>query len=710
VDGIKEMLDRLSDLNEGELSDLESKIISEFETVEKQDPTAQVVDSMTALADALDAVRGEQQNRVAAQKDLETRAAEAASRVKPRQEEEDPAAEGDTPPADDTAPVDAPVPEDPATVPAEDPTDVPPEQAEAPSEETEETEEEKKRKKQAVPGTFEAKDSDTNPANPNPDPTIPPADPAPGTTPDNEPTAPDNTPAPPSNESPASDTSSDTPENTPTSEAEQPAANITSLPAETSTSPSAQQEEIPVAASASNVVVTPPAENRPVPRQSASVAITAGADIPGYSAGTELSSVDQVTDAFMKRLQNLQRVSSPNGQQYTVATLTASFPEDRVLEQGDVDGNWQKIQDVTGVPAMVAAAGACIPLEIRYDIDGLGSTDTPVQDSLPRFTADRGGIRFYPGPLLPSAGYSAGMGIWDPLGNPASNVELLGNQGAAGAIPTQATKPCYPVQCLPFVDAVLEAVTMCLCFDNLTGRVFPELIRAHNELALVQHARLTEQYMLEKIKDQATHFVNATGSLAAPADLLTQVDRVAMSLRYRNRISPTQSFRAIFPYWVKDMIRADLSMRMPGDGGSNFAAADNTIDQWFRARGINATWSLESSMSNPEVPDIFAGIAPTDPDTTGPLGMSVTATLANNCDGYPDTVEWDMFAEGTWLVLDGGTLDLGVIRDSTHVANNTYCEFTESFYNVARVGGESVHVTSTLDVTGAAAALADACA
>ena len=34
MDGIKEMLDRLSDLNEGELSDLESQIISEFETVE----------------------------------------------------------------------------------------------------------------------------------------------------------------------------------------------------------------------------------------------------------------------------------------------------------------------------------------------------------------------------------------------------------------------------------------------------------------------------------------------------------------------------------------------------------------------------------------------------------------------------------------------------------------------------------------------------
>ena len=104
MDGIKEMLDRLSDLNEGELSDLESKIISEFETVEKQEPTTQVVDSMTALADALDAVRGEQTNRVAAQQDLEKRAAEAASRVKPQQDEETPADQAD--PAEE-------VPEDP---------------------------------------------------------------------------------------------------------------------------------------------------------------------------------------------------------------------------------------------------------------------------------------------------------------------------------------------------------------------------------------------------------------------------------------------------------------------------------------------------------------------------------------------------------------------------------------------------------------------
>ena len=75
--------------------------------------------------------------------------------------------------------------------------------------------------------------------------------------------------------------------------------------------------------------------------------------------------------------------------------------------------------------------------------------------------------------------------------------------------------------------------------------------------------------------------------------------------------------------------------------------------------------------------------------------------------GFPATVEWDLFAEGTFLLLDGGTLDLGVIRDGTNVKNNTYCEFTESFYQVAKVGGDSVHVTSTISASGQAAALVD---
>jgi hypothetical protein len=678
VDGIKEMLDRLSELDEGQLSDLESKIISEFETVEKQEPTAQVVDSMTALADALDAVRGEQSSRVAAAKELQQRAAEAASRVKPKGEEENP--DDATPPADGEVP--------PGEVPSGE-TEVPPTppapEADAPPEEPapeEETDEEKKKKQQALPtGTFAETDvpaaSTTSPA-PDNEPTTPENEP---TTPENEPTTPSNEPSTPTNEP----TAESTPEAPP---AEVPAA---AEPAAVSTNPPAQNEEIPVAASASDVVVTPPAENRPVPREHASVAITAGADIPGISAGTELSSAAQVTDAFIKRLHNLQRVSQPNGQQYTVATLTASFPEDRVLNAGDTQGNWDKIQKVAGIEAITAAAGACIPLEIRYDIDGIGSTDTPVQDSLPRFTADRGGIRFYPSPLLPDADYDGAIGVWDPLGDPASNVTNLD-----GSDP-RAEKPCLPVQCLPFEEAVLEAVSVCMCFDNLTGRVFPELIRAHNELALVQHARSTEQFFLTKLKQGATQTVTANQTLGAAREILGQVDKVSSVLRYRNRISPTQSFRVVMPYWIHDLIRADISYQMPGDGLNEvMALSDAKLNQWFSARNINITWSMEAAWGTPypDWEDSNAGGAGND-------------WVLETTTGFPETVEWDMFAEGTWLVLDGGTLDLGVIRDSAHVANNTYCEFSESFYNLAHVGGESVHVTSNLVPTGSASDLTE---
>jgi hypothetical protein len=45
---------------------------------------------------------------------------------------------------------------------------------------------------------------------------------------------------------------------------------------------------------------------------------------------------------------------------------------------------------------------------------------------------------------------------------------------------------------------------------------------------------------------------------------------------------------------------------------------------------------------------------------------------------------------GRWLHLDGGTLDLGVVRDAT-LNNTNACEtFAKSFDAVARIGNDSV--------------------
>ena len=321
MDGIKEMLDRLSELDEGQLSDLESKIIDEFETVEKQEPTAQVVDSMTALADALDAVRGEQQNRVAAQKDLETACRrgrfprQAAGRGRARRRGGCTARRGRGPARRRAAPPRS------SRGPAAPEGEAPPEERGPDGEE----ETRRRRRRRLL-------------RRPSPRPTRPRDEPDRGDD------------APPTRERAdrarerawsARERARAARATSRTTQAEADDAgghsgagghrarrNVTPIRLPSN-------EEIPVAASATDVVVTPPAENRPVPREHASVAITAGADIPGISAGTELSSVTPGRLTPSSSVCTTSHASrQPNGQQYTVATLTASFPEDRVAGAG----------------------------------------------------------------------------------------------------------------------------------------------------------------------------------------------------------------------------------------------------------------------------------------------------------------------------------------------------------------------------------------
>ena len=64
MDRIKQQLDMLAELSDEDVAQLQTDIVGEFETVEKEDPTPQTVDAMTSLADMLDTVRSEVSFRV----------------------------------------------------------------------------------------------------------------------------------------------------------------------------------------------------------------------------------------------------------------------------------------------------------------------------------------------------------------------------------------------------------------------------------------------------------------------------------------------------------------------------------------------------------------------------------------------------------------------------------------------------------------------
>jgi hypothetical protein len=117
---------------------------------------------------------------------------------------------------------------------------------------------------------------------------------------------------------------------------------------------------------------------------------------------------------------------------------------------------------------------------------------------------------------------------------------------------------------------------------------------------------------------------------------------------------------------------ADLTLALPGDGTISVSAAE--IQGYLAASNVTLVGS----------PDLnYFGA-----QTTGAVNT------------FPATFDWYLFAEGSFLFLDGGTLDLGIIRDSSLVGTNDYKMFVETFENVAFVGIESLKVTSTFLVKG----------
>jgi hypothetical protein len=709
-DQIKTQLDTLADLTDEQVAELQAEIVSQFEMVEGDDPTPDTVDAMTSLADSLDIVKGELARREALVEELAAKAADATARVKGMtQETGEELAMAD----EAVTPEEAPVEETPAEAPAD---ATAPAEAEAPAEgETpaETVAEGGKEEPVATPAAEAEGDVsvDAAPAEAAPAADATPIDETPAEepgqveegsaeeeakeTPEEEKKEPVKASAEPeeaaevATEASASEETASIDQETgselstdqevaseePTIEvaAEAVAEAVEGSEASAEeitleTTPIAeeiqQEEQAPVTAAADQPFEAP-ADRQPVVQvsEAAPVAITAGADIPGYTAGSTINDMSEVASAMEKRIHSLRRVNGGDGEQHIVASITTEYPEARTLSS-DAESNALKINSVVGQDALVASGGHAAPFEVKYDIFSQGSTTIrPVRDALPRFQADRGGIRFVTPPSFAAGTYADAVGIWT---------------AAVDADPSGATKTSYTVTAAQENTVSTDAVTLQLQFGNLMTRAYPELIARHNELALVQHAREAEQNLLAKIGAASTA-VTTSSLIGFGRDFLVQVRRAAVAYRSRHRIDPQARLKAIIPTWVYDAMAADLTLSMPGDNTLSVSQAE--INGYLANVNVDLVASLDATV----------------------FGSQSASSLLE----FPDQFDWFLFAEGTFLFLDGGTLDLGIIRDSSLVGTNDYKMFTESFENVAKVGIEALKITSTISVNGVAAALRD---
>jgi hypothetical protein len=462
--------------------------------------------------------------------------------------------------------------------------------------------------------------------------------------------------------------------------AEEPAEEVAAEPesdkdAETSTSEAAPAEDNPEAAEAveeSEEQVAPeitaddvPEANEPVAAAAPAYTIRAGGDIPGITAGAQLDSMEDVVTAMTKKV-NAMRGVGGDGEHIVVASFAfeEAAAEERTLKPGDLNGNAKKIRDFLSEPEQLTreglVAGAwCAPRTPLYDVPTVGTTGRPVRDALPSFNAERGGITWISPPGLPAIAGTTSLWRYD---NDDSTWKSYSDvEGETETSPTQ-TKPCITIPCGPEKTADVDAIPVCFCFDNLSARAFPEWVRGNTELVLVGQARFAEQVLLAKM-----YAVAATGAVCGdPAtqvgvarDFIFTVQTAAAAKRWSLRLPKDAPLQLLAPAWVQTAIAIDLGLQAPGD--DTFTTSADTVDGYFREFNVDPIWHID--------------------DVPGSAAFSGCA--------FPGYADWMLFPTGSFLRLDTGELNLGVVRTKEDVQKNKYCEFSETFETVAYVGPDS---------------------
>lgn len=475
------------------------------------------------------------------------------------------------------------------------------------------------------------------------------------------------------------------PEETPAAEVVEdvPAAEIVEIVPAVEEAPA--DEQLPVAAAAaadpprlptiSRLAHRRAPERRPVVASTEQAhrgaVLVASGDIPGIQAGDEVTP-QTWAQGVMRKWDAIRHAAPGAGEdKIYMGTIERNWPEERILSPTDDLANDAKINAVVGRDALVASGGICGPVGVDYTMSTIAQAARPVRDSLAQFAATRGGIRYALPHTLAAVTTDAPAGLWTAANDVALN---------SPSTKARATFACQSVQ-----EVLVDAITQQVKFGNFAYRFFPEQITQYMETVDAVTARLAEATLLATITTGSTAVTAGNYTVGAARELLSIIDRGTEAMSYRHRMAENTPIRVIMPEFLQGMIREDLAKNLPGDSGGQserLAIANREMLNWFAVRNINVTWSQDS---------------PTGAATL----QGFPAQFAGDLLAWPSTTVIWMFPEGTWLFLDGGTLDLGLIRDSTLISTNDLIMFQEVWEKAVMRGHESLAITCKIAPTGA---------
>lgn len=382
----------------------------------------------------------------------------------------------------------------------------------------------------------------------------------------------------------------------------------------------------------------------------------ASVNVPGLVPGTELS-VDQVAEAFLGMQDRVGKGAASyaqRGQRFSQRHEIASIQRNHTFSISDTNNATEILRaaaDETRLSggSLVAAGGWCAPSETWYDLCQLESTDGLY--SLPTTAVTRGGVRFTQGPDWADIFANTGFCFTEAD-------DIAGNYD--GASSGTSVKPTDIVPCPDFTDVRLDVCGVTIQAGNLMNRAYPELVRRYVSGALTAHAHRVATNVLADVISQSTaisptQFATPT-EYAAAAPVLSAIELQAEDIKYRYRMSRNATLEAVFPFWARGVIRADLSRRA---GVDLLSVTDAQIDGWFRARGISPQFIY--NFDN--------------------LGTSGSGALV-----WPSTLRFLIYPAGTFVKGESPLITIEMLHDSTLNENNNFTAiFTEEGWSVMKM-------------------------
>jgi hypothetical protein len=404
-----------------------------------------------------------------------------------------------------------------------------------------------------------------------------------------------------------------------------------------------------------------PSERRPAAQPNGLVASAAGHD------GERVDTPTRLGELMIEEWQRMGGIRLAQPTPTTVASFSTQGMHRyniqdglSVEDSGRVFDALRKDMQYGGMDALTAAGGVCAPAQPIYSFFSVSTEDGLLQ--LPTVGAPRGRVTY---PVSPSFDDIATTAGWR---NAVGKIPYTNQNAIDGA-----SKNIYSPVCPEITTCTIDAYPLILEFGNFTNLFYPEFVAHVTGESVKAHSHFVNENLIADIVAAAT----VVGGGDPGGGTLVNVSQILSfeALRYREkyRMSRTAVLDVVAPHWLFDAMLADHIAR---NATTEYAARAN-VSRIFDEMNVRVQFVYD-----------WQGAS------DGLFGA------------YPATVDLLLWAPGTVVRLDGGSLNLGVVRDSTLNSTNEFQTFTETFEAICVPGNEVVLINNvTVCPDGTAASL-----